>query len=383
MRSRLNSRLGWSLLASTTALFLSFSPASAGYVEFNLDSDIPGDATFTEPTLVNPWGMAASPTSPWWLNDNGTGLATIYNGNTGVRNAGLVVTIPPPENGTPPSAPTGMVFNGSTGFVLPNGTKASFIFSTEDGTIAGWNGGASAIIEAQALPKDPVFKGLAIGKAGGNDYLYASDFHNAKVQVFDTTFKEVDLAGSFTDPTLPDGYAPFGIQNIGGLIYVSYAKQTPGSGDETDGPHLGFVSVFNPDGTFVKRVASNGALDAPWGMVLAPADFGPFGGDLLVGNFGDGKISAFDPVTNAFLGNLPSPEHFGLTIDGLWGLGFGNGVSSGPTNSLFFTAGIDGEAHGLFGDLKFVKTPEPATLTLFSVGLAGLGAWRRRKARKD
>jgi uncharacterized protein (TIGR03118 family) len=375
MPSALTSYRNGALAACVTALLLSAAPASAQLVQTNLVSNIPGLATVTDPNLVNPWGMAASTGSPWWVADNGTGVSTLYNGNTGVPNA-LVVTIPPS-----PSAPTGLVFNNTSGFLLPGTvamlvpTKATFIFSTEDGTIAGWNGAQGTQAVTMAALADSSFKGLAIGSVSSANYLYASDFANSAIQVFDTSFAHVTLGGTFTDPTLPAGYSPFGIKNLGGKIYVTYGQQGVG-GDEVHGAGLGYVDVFDTSGNFIQRVASGGTLDAPWGLAIAPSNFDGFSNDLLVGNFGDGRINAYDPTTYAFIGQLLDQQGNPITIDGLWDLGFGNGGSGGPTNRLFFTAGLNDEADGLFGALS---VPEPFTLSIFAAGLAGAAVLRRRR----
>jgi uncharacterized protein (TIGR03118 family) len=390
MRANMPSVRHWALASSLTALCLFAVPASADYIQVNLVSNIPGLAVVTDPQLVNAWGLSSSPTSPWWVSDNGQpdpcpspceGVATLYNGNTGAKQ-GLVVTIPPAATGTPPSAPTGQVFNNTSGFVLPgtainpNPTKASFIFATEDGAISAWNGAQGTAAVRMADLADASFKGLAIGSAGGADYLYATDFANGVVRVYDTGFALSAVSGNFTDPNLPGGYVPFGIRNLGGNIYVTYAHSS-GGGDEDHGAGLGLVDVFDTSGNFIARVASTGGvLDAPWGLALAPSDFGVFGGDLLVGNFGDGTINAYDPLTFAFEGQLLDGEGNPIAIDGLWDLGFGNGVNAGPKNRLFFTSGPDDEANGLFG---FITAPEPFTLSVFGAGLAGMAALRRRK----
>jgi uncharacterized protein (TIGR03118 family) len=354
-------------------------PAYAIYVQENLVSDVPGLATFTDSDLVNPWGMAHSATSPWWISNAGTGVSTLYDAQ-GVKNPNRIVTIPPPPGGAPPSAPTGQVFNASPGFVLNNGTKASFLFATEGGTLAGWNNGLgnNAVTVVDNSGADASYKGLAIGNNGTADFLYAADFHNAKVDVFDTNFAPATLGGSFTDPNLPAGYAPFGIQNILGNIYVTYALQDAAAADEVAGPGLGYVDEFDANGNLVRRFASAGSLNAPWGIALAPMDFGPFSGDLLVGNFGDGRINAFDPTTTAFLGQLHDMNG-PLEIEGLWGIAFGNDGTAGLANVLYFTAGIDDEEHGLFGKVESV--PEPSTLAILAVGLLGALRIRRRKAR--
>jgi uncharacterized protein (TIGR03118 family) len=369
MPSALTSCRNWALAAYVTTLLFSATPASAGLVQINLVSNIPGLAAVTDPLLVNPWGMAESATSPWWVADNGTSVSTLYNGNTGAQSA-LVVAIPPPD-----SAPTGMVFNNTPGFILPvGGAKALFIFATEDGTIAGWNGAQGTQAVTMATLADSSFKGLAIGSVSSANYLYAADFANSAIQVFDTSFSSVTLGGNFTDPNLPAGYSPFGIKNLGGKIYVTYALN--GGEDEIAGPGLGVVDVFDTDGNFLSRVASGGTLDAPWGLAIAPSGFDDFGNDLLVGNFGDGRINAYDPTTFAFLGQLLDQQGNPISIDGLWDLGFGNGGNGGPTNRLFFTAGLNDEQDGLFGALS---VPEPFTLSIFGAGLAGAAFLRRRR----
>jgi uncharacterized protein (TIGR03118 family) len=373
MPSALTSCRNWALAAYVTTLLFSATPASAGLVQINLVSNIPGLAAVTDPLLVNPWGMAESATSPWWVADNGASVSTLYNGNTGLQSA-LVVAIPPPE-----SAPTGLVFNNTSGFVLPPANnlpsaKATFIFATEDGTIAGWNGAQGTQAVTMAALADSSFKGLAIGSVSTANYLYATDFANSAIQVFDTSFTSVTLGGSFTDPNLPAGYSPFGIKNLGGKIYVTYALN--GGEDEIAGPGLGVVDVFDTNGTFLQRVASGGTLDAPWGLAIAPPGFDGFGNDLLVGNFGDGRINAYDPTTFAFLGQLLDQQGHPISIDGLWDLGFGNGANGGPTNRLYFTAGLNDEQDGLFGALS---VPEPFTLSMFGAGLAGAAFLRRRR----
>jgi uncharacterized protein (TIGR03118 family) len=354
-------------------------PAFAGpvfYIQQNLVSDIPGLAPVTDPNLVNPWGLSDSATSPWWVSDNGTGLATLYNGNTGAASS-LVVTIPPPAGGMPPSAPDGQVFNSTaSSFVINGGTKASFIFATEDGTISAWNGvqGTNALLEVDNSASGAVYKGLALGSAGGNNYLYAANFNSGNIDVFNGSFAPTTVAGSFTDPNLPAGYAPFNIENIGGLLYVTYAKQDGAKHDDVAGAGNGYVDVFDTSGNFLQRLASNGALNSPWGLALAPSDFGVYSGDLLIGNFGDGTIDVFSPTLSGdFLGTLDDSNGDPITIPGLWGLEFGNGASAGPVDDLYFTAGIPGpggmvEDNGLFGDI--VASPEPATSSITAMGLA-------------
>jgi uncharacterized protein (TIGR03118 family) len=363
-------------LVASLGLLLGVAPPAAAvnpnaenlYSVHKLVSDVPipgeSPAPLIDPDLVNGWGISHSSTSPWWVSDNGTSKSTIYtisllNGiYTATKNA-LVVTVPGP--------PTGQVRNDSTDFVVtdPNaGTSgpARFIFATDDGQIAGWSPTANATnaISAVTTP-DAVYLGLAIASSGGNNYLYAANFAAARIDVFNATFHDGsgDLAGDFTDPGIPAGYAPFNIQAIGGELFVAYAKQNPDEPDEElAGEGLGYVSVFGTDGTFHDRVASQGELNAPWGLAMAPANFGKFSGDLLVGNFGDGRIHAFRKGEDGWEehGVMKGTDHTPIEIDGLWGIGFGNNNGTnnggaGPTNTLFFAAGPDDETHGLFGSI--------------------------------
>jgi uncharacterized protein (TIGR03118 family) len=345
-------------------------------VQTNLVSDGAVPAALTDSKLVNPWGLAASSTGPWWISDNGSGTSTLYTG-TGSK-LGLEVTIPPP-NGSPAgttAAPTGIVFNGNSSefLVAPNG-PAFFIFATEDGTISGWNPNSPAGPNAAVLKVDnsaqvnangstgAVYKGLAMASNNGADFLYATNFRAGKVDVFDSSFHQVTLgAGAFVDPKLPKGYAPFGIASLtppgtsSTLLYLSYAKQDSAKHDDVAGKGHGFIDVFDTSGKFLARVASGGSLNSPWGMVVAPSNFGHYSGELLVGNFGDGRINAFKfPHGRShkftFDSQLKSSQGRALAISGLWGLGFGNDASAGPKNTLFFTAGVNHEADGLFGTL--------------------------------
>jgi uncharacterized protein (TIGR03118 family) len=320
--------------------------ATNTYAVHLLWSSVPGLAAGTDPSLVNGWGISHSATSPWWVSNEGTDTTTLYNGATGAK-VPLTVTVD--------GGPTGQVFNGSSDFKVDAGTgllPSRFIFATEDGEIYGWNTVGTDSIEA-AETDGAIYLGLAIGAVGTSNYLYAANFHAGTVDVFDGTFTLVTLDGDFTDPGLPDGYAPFGIQNIGGRIFVAYAKQDAGAEEEVAGEGLGYVSAFDTEGHFVERVASNGDLNAPWGMTQAPANFGRFSGDLLVGNFGDGRIHAYRPTADGWEphGVIKGIDHRPVTIDGLWGIGFGNGAAAGPTNTLFFAAGPDDETEGLFGSI--------------------------------
>jgi uncharacterized protein (TIGR03118 family) len=325
------------------------------FAAVNLVSNGDIAAAFTDADLVNAWGLAASPTGPWWVADNGTGKATTYNG-TGVKQA-ITVTVPPVgDNAT--SAPTGEIFNGTTSFqVTANGQTAPalFIFATEDGTISGWNpnvDAGNAVTMADMSTNNAVFKGLATATVNGQQFLFATDFHNRTVQVFDSNFAPTTLAGNFSDPAIPARFAPFGIALINGQLYVSYARRNANTDDDIAGLGRGFVDVFNTDGTFVNRLVTRGRLDSPWGMVQAPATFGKFANALLVGNFGNGRINAFDPTTGQFLGQMRDRQRHPIVIDGLWSLGFGNGQGAGSPNRLFFTAGPNDESSGLFGRIR-------------------------------
>ena len=345
------------LIASLGLLVVLAVPATArninsinAYSVHNLQSDIPGLAAQTDPDLVNGWGITASASSPWWVADNGTGKSTLYNGGTGAK-LGLVVTVP----GTGDLGdPTGVVFNTSTNATefLVGAAPARFIFDSEDGTVSGWNAGTAAVTKATSQ-NGAIYKGLAIGSVGSATYLYAADFHNAHVDVYGGSWTLQNWGSAFVDPGIPAGFAPFGIQNLGGQIYVTYARQDADAEDEIAGAGLGYVSVFGTDGSFHGRVASRGDLNAPWGLAWAPSSFGKFGGHLLVGNFGDGRINAFRATADGWeaRGKLKGTNHKPISIDGLWGIGFGNNGGAGPAGTLYFAAGPDDESHGLFGSI--------------------------------
>ncbi len=348
---------------------LGAAPASAhttAYRQINLVSDQPGKAPLTDPDLVNAWGLAASPGtnakpgSPLWVADNGSDKATLYTGATAtsVNKASLVVSVTG-------AAPTGQVFNSAqSGFAVSDkqGHSGSsvFMFDTENGTLDGWNPAVGAtgtppstVTEvARDNGANAVYKGLAIAQASnGKTYLYATNFRSGRVEAYDSTFMPVELPGGlFVDPRLPAGYGPFGIAEINGKLYVTFAKQDATLHDDVAGLGHGFVDVFTNDGAFVHRLASRGALDSPWGLAPAPAGFGRFSGDLLVGNFGNGHINVYSPSTGARLGQLRQQSGRPIVIDGLWGLMFGNG-NAAQTNQLIFSAGPDGESHGLLGKI--------------------------------
>ncbi len=334
------------------------------YQQHNLVSDGSISADHTDANLVNPWGIAFNPFGVVWVANNHSGTSTLYDG-AGVAQS-LVVQIPTPTANTGGAA-TGIVFNGSTGFVVKNGTAAGaskFIFATEDGTISGWSptaDGTHAIIAVDNSASGAIYKGLALGANGTKQLLYATDFHNGKVDVFDATFTPVTLAaGSFTDTKIPAGFAPFGIQAINGDIFVTFAKQDDDAEDNVNGDGLGYVDVFDPNGVLLDRVASRGPLNAPWGIALAPAGFGEFSNSLLIGNFGDGRINAYNTRSYTFRGTLRGQDGRIIQIDGLWGLAFGNGFASQPVDTLFFTAGPNGEANGIYGRID-ASSPSSGT----------------------
>jgi uncharacterized protein (TIGR03118 family) len=322
------------------------------YSQANLVSDINGVARITDPNLVNPWGMAASPTSPLWIADNGADVSTLYAG--GVH--GSIPQILPLVVHIPGGAPTGIVFNPTNGFVVHNGNAsgpATFIFDSENGQITAWSKTVPPSTQAQSELTSPtaVYKGLAIASNRHGTFIYATNFHDARIDVFDSNFAPVTLSGSFSDSQIPSGFAPFNIQEIDGRLYVTYAMQNAAKHDDVKGPGNGFVDVYDTSGHLLHRLIAHGDLNSPWGLALAPDDFGAFSRALLVGNFGDGAIHAYNPKTGVALGQLKNRDGNQIVIDDLWGLRFGNGIT-GSTHSLLFTAGIADEGHGLLGEIN-------------------------------
>jgi len=333
---------------------------STGYVEVDLVSDIVSNAPNTDARLVNPWGLVPGP-GVVWVNDNGPGLTTAYGSSGHPFN--FAINIPAPD-GTNSGTPSGLVFNDTWKFVITNGTKhapAALLASTEDGTITAWNllvTKSNAVIVVDNSESGAVYKGLAIARlTNGTPQLYAANFHAGVVDVFDTHFQHV---GSFTDTNLPTGFAPFNIENINGHLFVTFALQDGDAHDDVANPGNGFIDVFDPDGTLAQRLVSQGALNSPWGLAVAPHHFGLYSNALLVGNFGDGLINAYDLSTGDLLGHLTRPDGSDLAIDGLWGLAFskdgllfehGDGYGFG-SERLYFTAGSNHEADGLFGFIR-------------------------------
>jgi uncharacterized protein (TIGR03118 family) len=356
--------------------------AQASYVQTNLVSDIPGFATITDTMLKNPWGMSFSPTSPFWISNQGTNTSTLYTvaGGTPSKvtavNAQGFVGIPTTAAG--PQGPTGQVNNTNTASFPINGapnTSARFIFANLNGTISAWAGGLTSSIQATTL--GAVYTGLAINSAGTRLYA-ANDAGAGGIHVFDSSFGPVTIAGAFTDPNLPAGLVPFNVSNIGGKIYVTYAPAGLAA-QRGATPGMGAVDVFDEDGALLQRLITGSQLASPWGLALAPKGFGEFGGDLLVGNFSfnASEINAFDPNTGAFIGTIPIDPGANHTPGGLWALAFGNGVT-GDSNTLFFNDGINGENNGLFGSISAI--PEPSTWAMLILGFAGVGfmAYRRK-----
>jgi uncharacterized protein (TIGR03118 family) len=316
----------------------------------NLQSDIAGVAQHVDPNLVNPWGMALSSSNTIWVADNGKGVATNYNAD-GTANS-LVVNIPASTSNTGGANPTGIVANNTSFFKVTknsNSLPSTFIFVSEDGSISGYNAQldmTNAIIAVDNGATGAVYKGATMGVASGHNFLYVANFHAATVETYNENFALQSSASfPFTDPNLPAGYAPFGIRNFNGNIFVTYAKQNAEMHDDVAGAGFGFIDVFNTSGGFVKRLVSNGNLNAPWGLAMASGNFNPFQNDLLVGNFGDGRINAYDPITGAFVGTLTEKDGTPLDFDDLWDLLILN-------KGLYFTAGIGDEQHGLFGVIQ-------------------------------
>jgi uncharacterized protein (TIGR03118 family) len=372
------------LVCATSAAF------AAGLVETDLVANqqtlvdangIAHQPQFVDPNLLNPWGLGASATSPFWVSDNGAGVATLYN-TAGMPQA-RIVSIPAPDDplGTG-GTPTGLVFNtaqAQSAFMISGVTSAGvatslpavFLFATEDGTILGWNPqvnpanfdpakvGNYAIIAVDKSSSGAIYKGLAIANTSGGPRLYATNFHAGTVEAYDASFQPANLPAAFVDPHLQRGYAPFNIVPItmGSVtqLFVTYAVQDADAEDDVAGQGHGIVDTFSLDGQMLGRFAQHGQLDSPWGIALAPAGFGEFAGDLLIGNFGNGHINAFNPATGEFIDKVRNARGKAIEIDGLWSLGFGNGGNGGDPLKLYFTAGPNDESDGLFGSL----TPSP------------------------
>jgi uncharacterized protein (TIGR03118 family) len=364
------------------------------YTQKNLVSDISqpdnadGSKVLLDPNLKNPWGLTRSPGgSPWWIGNNNSGTSTLFDGAGTPLNFFVSLDPHPDSNGNginspfdnfvmvpPPgfapgtqSAPTGVVFNGSpTDFLVAPGKQAIFIFATEDGTISGWNPGVNpvnAVLKVDNSDKgsanSAVYKGMTSGEINGKKFLYVTNFRSARVEVYDANFQRVPLdEDAFDDESIPEGFAPFNVQNIGGSLFVTYAKQDAARHDPVGGDGFGFVDIFSTSGKFQGRLEHGDWFNAPWGAVWTPRDFGEFSNTILVGNFRSGWIAAFNGFTKKFIGFVRNPDDSLVFIDGVWSLTFGNNGTAGSSTTLFFTAGINNEQDGLFGTLTPVKSEQ-------------------------
>ena len=342
------------------------------FVQTNLVSDGFIPAPTIDRNLINPWGIARSATSPFWVSDNGMGVTTVYTGaGAKVMVGGLdAIAIAAPPDQTSPATPTGDVFNiAGSGFNITSGDHTAsslFIFATEDGTISGWNPSVDVASSVLAVDNSQggtgaVYKGLAIAQTDHGTLLYAANFRNGTVDVFNDDFKQVK---SFTDHHLPAGFAPFNVQVLDGHLFVTFALQDDTKHDDVAGAGNGFVDEFDLNGHLLHRVASGGALNSPWGLAIAPPGFGEFANDLLVGNFGDGTINVFNPKTDHFLGKLEDASGAPIKIGDLWALVPGTGNAGSDPNKIYFTAGVQDEAHGLFGSLAAIPETDKSSMSM-------------------
>lgn len=367
------------LPALTAAAALSLLSIPAWAVPFTATNLVTDDqaahsAQITDPSLKNAWGLSYAPTGPFWISATDSGVASLYRVDPATQatvKQALTISIPGEGN------VTGQVFNGTTSF---NGNR--FLFVSEDGTVSGWRPslGTTGVIPADTIAPASAansYKGAAIGSISGNDYLYAANFKAGTVDVYKGTSAAPAVSGSFTDPGLPSGYAPFNVQNLNGQLYVAYALQDASKEEEVKGAGLGFVDKFSLNGEFIERVASGDTLNAPWGLAIAPSSFGSMAGDLLVGNFGDGHINIYDSNNSTYLGQVMDASNQPLSVDGLWALSPGNDALAGSSQLLYFTAGPNDETHGLVGVLTPV--PEPSTYAMMLIGLGMLGLLIRRR----
>ncbi|MEM5315031.1 TIGR03118 family protein [Paraburkholderia sp. JHI869] len=340
-------------------------PVQSSFTATALVSDGAVAAAHTDGNLKNPWGITFNPKGFVWVADNGTNVATLYDGN-GVPQS-LIVAIPDGKNGS--ASPTGIVFNGTQSFTVTENGKsgvAAFIFAGEGGTITAWAptvGPTNAFVMYDDGTGGAVYKGLALAASNNANFLYATDFHNNKIDVFNTSFAKVSMPGAFTDPAMPAGFAPFGIQAIGSNLFVTYAMQDSAKHDDVAGAGLGMVDVYDTAGNLKQHFASGTPLNAPWGIAQAPANFGTMSGAILIGNFGDGRINAFNASTGQSMGPLNGANGNAIVEPGVWGIAFGNDLSNQPSNTLFFAAGPNAEADGVYGRIDLNPTPSAGTST--------------------
>ena len=345
-------------------------PSQSSFTATALVSDGAVSAAHTDANLKNPWGVAFNPKGFVWVADNGTNVATLYDGN-GVPQS-LVVTIPDGKNG--PASPTGIVFNGTPSFTVTENGKsgvAAFIFTGEGGTITAWApavGPTNAFVMYDDGTGGAVYKGLALASMNNNNFLYATDFHNNKIDVFDSTFTKVAMPGAFADPSMPAGFAPFGIQAIGSTLFVTYAMQDAAKHDDVAGAGLGVVDMYDTAGNLKQRFATGGPLNAPWGIAQAPGSFGSMSGAILIGNFGDGTINAFNASSGQSMGPVNGPSGIPIVEHGVWGIAFGNDLDSQPSSTLFFAAGPNDEADGVYGRIDLNTTSSSGTGSGTSAG---------------
>lgn len=363
-------------LLTTLVAVSAAAKAQTGYVQSNLISDGSVPAAHTDPNLINPWGLSIG--KDFWINSPGSGLSLVTDAK---GNPSFNVSVPPAQTSAPHGTPAGTVFNpDTTAFIIPSAGSATFLFSTLDGTIAAWNASTpSAVTVANNSANKASYTDIAIDKSGNNTFLLAANFSGGTVDVFDTNFKATKLAGSFTDPQLPSGYSPFGIHTIGSKVYVTYAQLNTSNGREVVGAGLGYVDIFDLNGNFLQRAISQGVLNAPWGMALAPSTFGQFANDLLVGNFGDGTINAYDASSFTLQGTLQDAKGAPITNTGLWEIVFGVGsgstvASAGDPNTLYIAAGINGAKGGVVAAITPVAGSNPGDFGVTAGGGITVGA---------
>jgi uncharacterized protein (TIGR03118 family) len=389
-RVTLRAQASFVQLTTLCAVFFAALPAHAEFTVTNLvtDDQTVNSAQITDTFLTNAWGISHSAGSPFWVSDNGPGVSTLYQVNpTTNATTKVILGSPPDASGgvvIPPSGtgtPTGQVFNTASATGAFNGD--AFLFVSEDGTISGWRSSLGTTAEVLQVADTPnVYKGTTLDTTGGHSYLLSANFRAGTIDVRKGDAAAPDLSGKFQDPNLPAGYAPFNVQTFGNTVYVTNALQDAAKHDDDAGAGHGFVNAFDLQGNFLGRIGSMGALNSPWGLAIAPSSFGSFAGDLLVGNFGDGKVNVFNPnpATPGFLGQLSDVGHNPIAIDGLWGLIAGNDGNGGSSQKIYFSAGPNSEGNGLFGVLQAV--PEPSSIVLSATGLlAGRWMWKNRKRR--